>query len=60
MTDTPRQRRTAASILDDITQRLLHEQTERERVQREMFMIDVRITTLQAILDQAEKNGETE
>ena len=57
MTKTTNQRRTATSILNDISQRLLHEQTERERVQRELFMIDVRITTLQTILDEADNSG---
>ena len=60
MPEPTRQRRTAASILEDIKKRILCEQNRREQCQRELFLLDVRITTLESVLTDAEQNGEAE
>ena len=55
-----RQRRTAASIVGDITQRLLHEQVMLEQAQAEVLMLRTRINTLESVLKDYEKNGDAE
>ena len=57
MTDTPRQRRTAASILEIIQQRLSHEQMMLAQDEDEASMRRTRVTVLESILKDAEKNG---
>ena len=58
MTESPRQRRTAASILEGIQQKRDAEHAESDRVERELNMRQIRVNLLQQLLDDAEKNGD--
>lgn len=60
MTKTTNQRRTSGSILEGIQQRLAHEQIMLEQAQADVLMVKTRITTLESVLMDAEKNGEAE
>ena len=60
MTETPRQRRTAASILEGIQQRLKHENVCLLAAQSDVLMLKERVATLESVLLDAEKHGEDE
>ena len=60
MTDTPRQRRTAASIIDGIQHRLNEELSALEDANRQVSCHLTRIAVIKQIMADAEKNGESE
>ena len=60
MTETPRQRRTFGAILSEIQIKLEDEQAERAAALAQLTICDTRIRVLKEILDEAEKNGESE
>ena len=60
MTEPTRQRRTAASILEGIRGRLEHERIMLQQAQDEEVKLRTRIVTLESVLKDAEKNGESE
>ena len=57
MIETPRQRRTAASIVEGVKNRLADEQAQLQEAETLVIRIKTRIFTIQAILQDAEKNG---
>ena len=54
---TPRQRRTAASILEGIQERLEHEQDQLEDAQRVVLRLHERVAVIKEFLADAEKDG---
>ena len=57
MTKTTNQRRTAASIVEDIRKRLVAEQQVFSLAKEAMSQSEARLVTIHSILDDAEKNG---
>ena len=57
MTDTPRQRRTAASILEGIDRQLVTARLELAKAHSVARTLEVRVNTLASVLADAEKNG---
>ena len=57
---TPRQRRTAASILEGIQERLEREQDQLEDAQRVVLRLHERVAVIKEFLADAEKDGKAE
>ena len=60
MPEPTRQRRTAASIIEGVQNRLADEVAQLQEAETLVTRIKTRIFTIQAILQDAEKNGEAE
>ena len=60
MPDTPRQRRTAASIVEGIKARYENELETLQRAKDEVDASTTRLEIMTSILNDAEKNGEAE
>ena len=60
MTKTTNQRRTAASILDDVRKQLTSARLELAGAQQKANALQVKVNTILAILADAEKSGEAE
>ena len=60
MTDTPKQRRTAASIVEGIRAQFVAEQHLLTQAQAQVALHTTRLAMIDAILDESEKSGESE